>query len=636
MVQERKQDGGWIQMKLEELPDSIRVLERRMGAVFYVEFGICIFRIWTVHCKNVWLVNPITSEEFLMSNDSEENIKIVIMRNVELNDKYHFLMETSNGEKITRRDPYARFTEYNTDTCYILDTIGSVKRQSGRVSDRPELNQMIIYELHVESYIQRYGEFFLLESEARTEDPPSFIRQIADYGLSNIKSLNFNCVELMPVVEYCGEWGYNPRLLMSMNSQLGSVEDFIYLVQKVHEQEMYLIVDLVLHHGASRLNSLWNFDGYSHQGGIYFEGGGETGWGARFNFNKKEVQDMLYEACRVFLGEYGVDGIRFDSAHNIPSWLLRKLTTELKEEFPGRFMIAEVVPEDPSYLRECGFDSCWIHSSYYDIIAQFRGQKTQQEWNTGYSKSLIQGHHGFSSPSQCILTMLGNHDQIGNRCNGGNPSGDDRIGRYVIDQFGGRQCWDARAYCRLLYSLSCISYGVPMIFMGTENLQGRWWSAKDRVYNYDWGLIKSNDRSTCEMRRLVQDINLLKIKERDVFSSGHNNFIHFDINFSHFIAVFIRKGVDRAFLCIVNMGTNEWLENNYRVKVSQDKIQEFGQVLRQEFNSQSEEYGGWEGSYTAPRGGAIHCSPESSKEANIFFMLNVPKYSVTIYKFCRA
>ncbi|OII73272.1 alpha-amylase glycogen brancing enzyme [Cryptosporidium ubiquitum] len=635
MNEERKEKPEWVQIKYEELPEYIKKEERRMGAIFYQEFGICIIRLWVVHCKNAWLVNSVTNEKFLMENDDEVNIKRAIINNVELNDKYHFLLETSNGEQITRRDPYARFTDYETDSCYVVDILGNLKNSSAKYFKTQELNHLIIYELHVESYIQRYIDYFSVKTEAELKKNPSFFKQIADYGLKNIKDLNFNCLELMPVVEYCGEWGYNPRLLMSINSYLGSVEDFMYLVQKVHENDLLIIVDLVLHHGASRLNSLWNFDGYNHQGGIYFEGGGDTGWGAKFNFNKKEVQDMLYEACKVFFGEYGVDGIRFDSVHNMPNWLLKNITSKLKKEFPGRFLIAEVVPENPKYLKECGFDSCWIHSSYYDIISQFRNQKTQQEWNCGYSKSLIEGHNGFDSPGQCILTMLGNHDQIGNRCNGGVPFGDDRIGRYIVEQFGGRENWDARAYCRLLYSLSCISFGVPMVFMGTENLQGKWWSAKDKAYNYDWGLIKNNDQITQQMRKLVKDINLLKSKEKEVFASNYNNFSHFNVNLSYLIAIFLRKSKDQAFLCVVNMDKSEWLDNNYRVNISRDIIQTFGKALKQEFNSQSEEYGGWEGSYTNPKKKEIYYFQENSAENNVSYMLNVPKYSVTIYRFCK-
>ncbi|KAF7456221.1 alpha amylase, catalytic domain-containing protein [Cryptosporidium felis] len=623
--------GGWEVVEANDLVEPVGS-EKRMGAVFYKEQGVCVFRVWVVHCNRVWVVNSESKKTYLMSNDQEANIKKAVIKNVKAHDKYHFLIETSKGEKITRRDPYARFADYDSDSCYIVDF---PKANSINPAPDFEFSSLIIYEIHVESYIHKISET-LTDQEIREKcSAMTYFRQIADFGLETIAELGFNCLEVMPVMEYCGEWGYNPRLTMSLNQHLGSIEDFVYLIEKIHERGMFLVVDLVLHHGASRMNSLWNFDGYDYQGGIYFENGGDTGWGAKFSFEKKEVQEMLYEACRVLLGEYGVDGLRIDSAHNIPNWLLKGITGRLRREFPGKFLVAEVVPENPRYLEECGFDSCWIHSSYYDVISQFRGQKSQQEWNQGYSRSLIQGHHGFSSSGQCILTMLGNHDQIGNRCNGAHPSGDDRIGRYVVDQFGGRLSWDARAYCRMLYSLSCVSFGVPMIFMGTENLQGEWWSAKDRLHNYDWSLIKNQDSICLEMRKLVKDINALKAREKDVFSSKRANFKDFDINTSHLLVTFVRQSQEKAFLCIVNMDPSEWLENNYSVNVSGDITGTFGKVLTQKFNSQSQEYGGWDGSYTNPKGGEIY-PDESSDRPNHRYNLSVPKYSVTIYEFSKT
>jgi hypothetical protein len=55
---------------------------------------------------------------------------------------------------------------------------------------------------------------------------------------------------------------------------------------------------LVLHHGAAKLNSLWEYDGYGpdHNGGIYFEGGGSTDWGRMFSFWKDEVRTRFYDS----------------------------------------------------------------------------------------------------------------------------------------------------------------------------------------------------------------------------------------------------------------------------------------------------------------------------------------------------
>ncbi|KAH8739157.1 alpha-glucan branching enzyme [Cryptosporidium ryanae] len=624
----------WEEVKYNDLSEDIRneITEQeksdlKMGSIYFKKRKICIFRIWVVKCKNVWLVNGETGNSYLMRNISDD-VKEVILKNVNEYDKYYYIIETSSGEKIERRDPYSRYNEYKSDLCYVIDYLSKRDKHKNTInSEITNKNNLIIYELHVESYIRQYKNVF------GNNNGNSYFRQIADNAIEYIKELNFNCIELMPVVEYCGEWGYNPRLMMSLNSNLGSIEDFEYLIEKSHSNGISIIVDIVLHHGASKMNSLWNYDGYDHKGGIYFEDGGDTGWGAKFNFHKKEIQEMLYTACDVFLGEYGIDGIRFDSVHNMPNWLLKIIIDRLRNKYKNKYFIAEIVPENPKYIKECGFDSCWIHSSYYDIISQYRNQKSQYDWNNGYCKSLIQGHSGFTSPYECILMMLGNHDQIGNRHGGSIPNGDDRIGRYVVDQFGGRNNWDARAYVRLLYSLSCISFGVPMLFMGTENLQGEWWSVSDDNHNYNWKLIKEKDKITFEMRNLVRDINYIKTNKSDIFSSNYNNFIEFNVNQNHLLVTFIREGSnDCACLCVVNMDKYEWLSKNYSVDISNNVANKYGNKIIQIFNSQSSEYGGWDGSYTGNKGEIIN-SQYNKEKNNSCFLLNIPKYSVTIYKF---
>lgn len=63
-----------------------------------------------------------------------------------------------------------------------------------------------------------------------------------------------------------------------------------------------VIFDAVLHHGAAKDNSLWNYDGWEENGngGIYHEGGGPTGFGTSFSFWKEEVKQMLYDSCAMY------------------------------------------------------------------------------------------------------------------------------------------------------------------------------------------------------------------------------------------------------------------------------------------------------------------------------------------------
>lgn len=87
-----------------------------------------------------------------------------------------------------------------------------------------------------------------------------------------------------------------------------------------HSLGLAVIVDVVLHHGAPDGNALWNYDGWGpdNNGGIYHEGAPDTEWGRQFAFWKREVIDMVSSTASMWLREYRVDGLRFDSANDLP------------------------------------------------------------------------------------------------------------------------------------------------------------------------------------------------------------------------------------------------------------------------------------------------------------------------------
>lgn len=65
-------------------------------------------------------------------------------------------------------------------------------------------NKLNLYELHVGSFSQE-GTF-----------------EGAVKHLDHIKQLGFTGVQLMPVTEFGGSWGYNPRQLLAVHGPWGS------------------------------------------------------------------------------------------------------------------------------------------------------------------------------------------------------------------------------------------------------------------------------------------------------------------------------------------------------------------------------------------------------------------------------
>ena len=134
-----------------------------------------------------------------------------------------------------------------------------------------------------------------------------------------IADMGFTAVQMLPTTEFSGLWGYNPRQMHAVHGPYGSPEDFVALVNKCHEHGIAVLIDVALHHGAARLNSLWEYDGWNEQyGGIYFEGAGKTPWGTRFAMWKHEVRDYLADSVVDCFAEYNVDGRRGGTHRRTP------------------------------------------------------------------------------------------------------------------------------------------------------------------------------------------------------------------------------------------------------------------------------------------------------------------------------
>ena len=119
------------------------------------------------------------------------------------------------------------------------------------------------------------------------------------------------CIELMPVTEFGGAWGYNPRSCLAIHPAYGTPDDLRALVDRAAALGVAVVGDICLNHGAARLNALWNWDGYGPNecGGIYFDwGGGDTPWGKKFAFERAEVQVAAARRRRPQRAEGGTSG----------------------------------------------------------------------------------------------------------------------------------------------------------------------------------------------------------------------------------------------------------------------------------------------------------------------------------------
>ncbi|HET9945783.1 MAG TPA: 1,4-alpha-glucan branching protein GlgB [Actinomycetes bacterium] len=198
----------------------------------------------------------------------------------------------------------------------------------------PITGPMSTYEVHLGSWRQGLG-----------------YRELADQLVGHVQYLGFTHVELLPVAEhpFGGSWGYQVSSYFAPTSRFGSPDDFRYLVDRLHQAGIGVIVDWVPAHFPKDAWALARFDGtalYEHPDP---RRGEQLDWGTYvFNFGRTEVRNFLVSNALYWLEEYHIDGLRVDA---VASMLYLDYSREPGEWVPNEFGGRENL-EAVSFLQE--------------------------------------------------------------------------------------------------------------------------------------------------------------------------------------------------------------------------------------------------------------------------------------------
>jgi maltooligosyltrehalose trehalohydrolase len=327
-----------------------------------------------------------------------------------------------------------------------------------------DLTGAVLYELHI-------GTF----SPAGTFDG-------AIERLDHLVDLGVDAIEIMPVAEFPGRWGwgYDGVDLWAVHSRYGGPDGLKRLVDACHAHGLGVIVDVVYNHLGPSGNYLAEF-------GPYFTDRHPTNWGRGVNVDgpgSDEVRAFIVENALMWLRDVHADGLRLDAVHAIADesalHVLEQLATAVRElgERLGRplWLIAESDRNDPRYIRstaEGGYelDAAWGDEWHHALHAVLTGERDGYYEDFGQmgllAKALRQAwvYDGVYSPHRdrthgrppeglhgAQFVVCGqNHDQVGNRARG------DRLGHLVSP---GR--------ARIAAALLLTSPFVPMLFQGEE------------------------------------------------------------------------------------------------------------------------------------------------------------------------
>ncbi|MFP5319429.1 MAG: malto-oligosyltrehalose trehalohydrolase [Acidimicrobiia bacterium] len=322
---------------------------------------------------------------------------------------------------------------------------------------RPSLDGAVIYELHV-------GTF---SPEGTFAGAAGCLDHLVDLGVTH--------VELMPVNQFPGRWGwgYDGVDLYAPHNGYGGPDGLKALIDRCHSRGLAVLVDVVYNHLGPAGN-------YLGQYGPYFTDRYATPWGQAVNLDgpdSDEVRAFFLDNAEMWLRDYHADGLRIDAVHAILDTSACHLLEEMAERCgPQGSLIAESDLNDPRVVRDrqaggYGIDAQWSDDFHHAVHAVLTGERDGYYADFGsmhqLAKALRQSfvydgqyaphrrrRHGRSpaglEPGR-FLAYAQTHDQVGNRAQG------ERLSHLVGE---GR--------LRAAAALVLCSPFVPMLFQGEE------------------------------------------------------------------------------------------------------------------------------------------------------------------------
>ncbi len=504
--------------------------------------------------------------------------------------KYH-IVSRFDDYRVDKADPFSIFNEIPPKTASIVwnldyqwgDQEWMASRRQRNALDKP----MAIYEMHVGSWRR------VAEESNRSLSYRALAPQLADY----LERLGYTHVEFLPVMDhpFFGSWGYQITGYFAPSGNYGTPQDFMYLIDTLHQRGIGVILDWVPSHFPADEHGLAFFDGthlYEHadpRQGYHPE------WKSYiFNYGRKEIQSFLISNALFWLRYYHIDGLRVDAvasmlyldyARKQGEWIpnqyggrenieaigfLRRLNEEVYRNHPDVQTIAEEstswpMVSRPNYVGGLGFGLKWDMGWMHDTLEYMSQDPIYRRYhhNRLTFRMIYAFHENFVLPLS--------HDEVvyGKRSLLGKMPGDD---------------WQKFANLRALFGYMYAQPGKKLLFMGGEFGQWREWVHDGSL---DWDLLGYPLHAG--LQRWVQDLNRLyrsepALHEMDCDPAGFE-WIDCDDADSSTVTL-IRKGKSTSTIILTICNFTPVPRYSYRVGSPR------GGFWQEILNSDAGEYGG--------------------------------------------
>lgn len=570
----------------------------KMGAHKVTVDGVSgvYFAVWAPHARRVAVVGDFNGWDFeanYMERQEPMGIYTCFVPGVDVGDLYKFCIETQQGKRIFKADPYANYAELRPGTASRVADISHLKWtddawMENRKTWDNRTNPMSIYEVHMGSWMRHPG----------TEDEGFYTyREFAEAITKYVKDMGYTHVELMGIAEhpFDGSWGYQVTGYYAPTSRYGTPEDFAYMINYLHRNKIGVILDWVPAHFPRDAHGLADFDGTPTYEYADPRKGEHPDWGTKiFDYGKPEVKNFLIANALFWIEHYHVDGLRVDAVASMlyldygkqdGQWVANKYggneNLEAIEFFKhlnsvvlgrnhGAVMIAEEstawpkvtgAPEDGGLGFSLKWNMGWMHdfTEYMKLDPYFR--------KNAHNMMTFASTYAYSENYILVLS----HDEVVHlKCS-------------MINKMPGLG-FDKYANLKAGYAFMMGHPGKKLLFMGQEFAQLREWSEEREL---DWYLLAEPEHQA--IQNWYRDLLHLYKKNKAMYELDNDpagfEWVNADDCFRS-IYSFIRHSKDnkKNLLFVLNFTPME--RRDYRVGVPRRK------QCRLVLNSDDVQYGG--------------------------------------------
>lgn len=490
-----------------------------------------------------------------------------------------------------KADPFGFLFEVPPKTASVVWDLSFEWNDSEWLKTRKEnqslLSPISIYEVHLGSWRR------VPEEGNRSLS----YREVAPYLVEYVKRMGFTHVEFLPLMEhpFYGSWGYQITGYFAPTSRYGTPQDFMYLIDVLHQNGIGVILDWVPSHFPSDSFALAFFDGTHLYEYADPRKGWHPDWGSFiFDYSKGEVRSFLISSAHFWFEKYHIDGIRVDAVASMlyldysrkeGEWVpniyggkenleaidfIKKLNESLYRDFEGIQTIAEEstawpMVSRPTYIGGLGFGMKWNMGWMHDTLFFFSKDPIYRK----YHMNSITFSIWYAFSENFILPL--SHDEVVH----GKGS--------LISKMPGDR-WQKFANLRLLYGYMWTHPGKKLLFMGGEFGQWREWNHNESL---DWHLLEFPGHRGLQL--WIKDLNELYRKERALYETDFSPEGFEWIDFSdadQTVISYIRKDKEGKEVILVVCNFTPVPRYKYRIGVPKKGF------WKELLNSDSHYYGG--------------------------------------------